>query len=144
MIKRKVQLTKDEFLTLIKQRSPPVTTFLPATQDALRALDNGGCVFVVPLAELNGYLKKTPPQGMDRRHQFAKPKRSASYRSAVEVAGWKAGRCAQLLVNDQDKDAISVLLLIHEDPAPSSSSSSSASSVSDTTSAGDAAAEPSP
>lgn len=36
-------------------------------------------------------------------------------RNTVEVAGWKAGRCTQLFLNDQDKAAISTLLLINEE-----------------------------
>lgn len=38
MGKRIVKLTKDEFLLLVKQRSPPVTSFLEPTQQALGAL----------------------------------------------------------------------------------------------------------
>lgn len=91
MGKRIVKLTKDEFLLLVKQRSPPVTSFLEPTQQALGALDNGGCVFEVHLPELN---------------------------HTVEVAAWKAGRCAQLFLNDQDKAAVLALLLTHEEDHP--------------------------
>jgi len=61
MSKRKVKLTKDEFLTLIKQRSPPVASFLEPTQEALRALDNGGCVFEAHLPELEGGRMESRP-----------------------------------------------------------------------------------
>jgi pyruvate/2-oxoglutarate dehydrogenase complex dihydrolipoamide acyltransferase (E2) component len=38
--------------------------------------------------------------------------------STVEVAAWKAGRCAQLFLNDQDKAAVLALLLTHEEDHP--------------------------
>jgi len=131
MSKRKVKLTKDEFLTLIKQRSPPVASFLKPTQEALRALGTIRLSSEKPPQLIFDLLQHrqwwlcvrgpSPRTGRVRPllfllfFSFNAINNIHQWCSVVEVAGWKAGRCAQLFLNDQDKAAILSLLLIHEE-----------------------------
>jgi hypothetical protein len=57
--------------------------------------------------------------------------------STVEVAAWKAGRCAQLFLNDQDKAAVLALLLTHEEDHPAVDAPSATPATTDETEAKD-------